>query len=325
MLLEKELSTTMSVGRMQPRDIEIEKAILGAIMLEKNAFERANEVLQADHFYSDAHQAIFQAMIEMNQKGMAVDMLTVVTYLNQKGQIDHDLTPFYVSSLTNAVTGASHLNTHCKIVAELAFKRSLIRIGNELINSGYDESADTFDTLQDAEQRIMDMTNKFTKGDVTHISDACVRTLERIEKLRNREEWITGTPSGYVELDKITCGWQESDLIILAARPACGKTAISLNFLLKEVTSHVRAGLPMQALQAVRAVWQLEHLSYTSQTVHQDRFPHQSDLSRTRRFACRSAPLPHLHSNQPETPSDCRQGPGNKRRALHHGARANRA
>ena len=220
---------TMVFGKIPPQSKELEEAILGAIMLEKSAFDTAIEIIKPDCFYLEAHQRIFKAMQDLSNKSMPIDMLTVVEQLKFSNDLDIVGGPYYISKLTNSVISAANIESHCRIVVQKYIQRELIRISSEVISDAYEDTTDVFDLLDAAEGKLFEITNNHLRRNFDSIESVMVKTVKKIEEMRNRKEDITGVPTGFPSLDKLTYGWQNSDLIILAARPSVGKTAFALN------------------------------------------------------------------------------------------------
>lgn len=220
---------TMMFGKVPPQAKDLEEAVLGAVMLEKNAFDVVVEILKPECFYVEAHQRIFRAMQGLQQKNSPIDMLTVVEELKFREELDFVGGAFYVTRLTNAVVSSANIETHARIILQKFIQRELIRISGEIIGDAYEDSTDVFDLLDDAEGKLFEITNNHLRKDYASIDTVLVKTIQRIEDLRSRQDEITGVPSGFGILDRITYGWQSSDLIILAARPSVGKTAFALN------------------------------------------------------------------------------------------------
>ncbi|RPD39240.1 replicative DNA helicase [Chitinophaga barathri] len=221
--------STMVYGKIPPQAKELEEAVLGALMLEKGAFDVVIEILKAECFYVDAHQKIFGSMQRLAAKSMPVDILTVVEELKSSGDLEVVGGPFAVTRLTNLVVSSANIEAHARIVLQKFIQRELIRISGEIISEAYEDTADVFDLLDAAESKLFEVTNNHLRKNYDSIDRVLVNTIKRIEDLRNKGDDITGVPSGFPSLDKITYGWQPSDLIILAARPAVGKTAFALN------------------------------------------------------------------------------------------------
>src|SRR5665213_1513314 len=220
---------TMMFGKVPPQAKDLEEAVLGAIMLEKNAFDVVVEILKPECFYLESNQRIFRAMQGLQQKNSPIDLLTVVEELKFREEIDLIGGPFYVTKLTNSVVSSANIETHSRIVLQKFIQRELIRISGEIIGDAYEDSTDVFDLLDDAESKLFEITNNHLRKDYASIDTVLVKTIQRIEDLRTRQDEITGVPTGFAILDHLTYGWQPSDLIVLAARPSVGKTAFALN------------------------------------------------------------------------------------------------
>lgn len=216
-------------GKVPPQAKDLEEAVLGAIMLEKSAFDTVVEILKPECFYVDAHQRIFKAMRSLSDKSQPIDMLTVVEELRLKEELDVVGGPYYITKLTNSVVSSANVGAHSRIILQKFIQRELIRISGEIISEAYEDSTDVFDLLDEAESKIYGVTSEHLRNNFTPVDRVLVETYKRIEDMRHRNEDITGVPSGFPTLDKITYGWQNTDLIILAARPSVGKTAFALN------------------------------------------------------------------------------------------------
>ncbi|PWV48198.1 replicative DNA helicase [Chitinophaga sp. S165] len=221
--------STMMYGKIPPQAKEMEEAVLGAIMLEKGAFDTVVEILKGECFYVEAHQKIFTAMTKLAGKSMPVDILTVVEELRSMGELEIVGGPYYITRLTNMVVSSANIEAHARIILQKFIQRELIRISGEILSESYEDTADVFDLLDSAESKLFEVTNNHLRKNYDSIDRVLVNTMKRIEDLRNRGDDITGVPSGFPSLDKVTYGWQSTDLIIIAARPAVGKTAFALN------------------------------------------------------------------------------------------------
>ncbi|HMJ46765.1 MAG TPA: replicative DNA helicase [Ferruginibacter sp.] len=220
---------TMVFGKVPPQAKELEEAILGAIMLEKSAFDTVVEILKPECFYVESHQRIFRAMQGLAIKSLPIDLLTVVEELKFREELDFVGGPYYVTKLTNAVISSANIDAHSRIVLQKFIQRELIRISGEIIGDAYEDSTDVFDLLDSAEGKLFEITNNHLRKNFDDINTVLVKTIQRIEDMRNRQDSITGVPTGFTSLDRITYGWQSTDLIVLAARPSVGKTAFALN------------------------------------------------------------------------------------------------
>ena len=218
----------MVYGKVPPQAKDLEEAILGAILIEKDGIDKVAEYLKPEHFYVEAHQRIFKAMLDLYNKSWAIDILTVSQLLAQKEELEMVGGAYYVTKLTNSVVSSANIEFHCRMILDKYLKRELIRLGGELIAGGYEEASDIKDLLDQHEKNFTALTTKGTDQSVT-LDKALVKSIQRIEHLRLQNKHITGTASGYTALDNITHGWQDTDLVILAARPAVGKTAFALN------------------------------------------------------------------------------------------------
>lgn len=221
--------SSMMYGKVPPQAKELEEAVLGAIMLEKSAFDTVVEILKPECFYIDANQKIFKAMQGLAIKSLPIDLLTVVEELKFREELDAVGGPYYVTRLTNAVVSSANIDAHSRIVLQKFIQRELIRISGEIIGDAYEDSTDVFDMLDEAESKLFEITNNHLRKNFDTIDTVLVKTIQRIEDMRNRQEDITGVHTGFPSLDRITYGWQSTDLIVLAARPSVGKTAFALN------------------------------------------------------------------------------------------------
>src|SRR5215208_1981312 len=221
--------STMIYGKVPPQAKDLEEAVLGAVMLEKGAFDTVIEILKPECFYVDSNQRIFKAMQGLANKSQPIDILTVVEELRMREELDLVGGPYYVTKLTNAVVSSANIEAHSRIVLQKFIQRELIRISGEIISDAYEDSNYVFDLLDQAESKIYEVTSNHLKNNYESIDSVLVKTIQRIEDLRHKNEDITGVPSGFSSLDRITYGWQPTDLIILAARPSVGKTAMALN------------------------------------------------------------------------------------------------
>jgi replicative DNA helicase len=222
-------NNSMLFGKIPQQAKDLEEAILGAIMLEKMAFDTVIEILKPECFYVEAHQKIYKAMQSLAIKSLPIDLLTVVEELKFREELDFVGGPYFVTKLTNSVVSSANIEAHARIVLQKFIQRELIRISGEIIGDAYEDSTDVFDMLDDAETKLFEITNNHLRKNFDDIETVLVKTINRIEEMRNRQEDITGVPTGFPTLDKVTYGWQPTDLIILAARPSVGKTAFALN------------------------------------------------------------------------------------------------
>jgi replicative DNA helicase len=248
--------STMVYGKVPPQARELEEAVLGAIMLEKGAFDNVVEILKPECFYVDAHQRIFKAMQGLANKSQPIDILTVVEELRFREELDIIGGPYYVTKLTNAVVSSANIEAHSRIILQKFIQRELIRISGEIIGDAYEDSTDVFDLLDQAESKIYEVTSTHLRNNYETIDSVLVKTIQRIEDLRHKNEDVTGVPSGFPSLDRVTYGWQSTDLIILAARPAVGKTAFALN-LARNAALHPTKSTPVALFSLEMSAGQL--------------------------------------------------------------------
>ncbi len=216
-------------GSVPPQAIELEKDILGAIMMERGAFDTASEILKPECFYVETHMKIFTVFQEMAYKSMTIDLNTVAVLLNNKGELEAVGGVYALTELTRSVVSSARIEQHARIVLEKYMQRELIKAGAEIMNDGFDSNKDIFDQIDEAEGKIFKITSGSLKNEVQTAPQALAKTMTQIDLRRSQTDDITGVPSGLPDLDRVTHGWQPADLIIIAARPAVGKTALALN------------------------------------------------------------------------------------------------
>lgn len=217
------------VPRVPPQNIEAEQAVLCAMLIDKEAIAKVTEILNGDDFYREAHRVIFNVMTELYSKNEAVDLITVTDVLKRENRLEDVGGIAYVTALANAVPTAANVKYHADIVAEKSVLRQLVRVSTEIAAMGYDADEEVNVLIDKAESRILEISNRKKKSDFTPISDVLMESVQGIEKLLNNKGGLTGLPTGFVDLDKLTSGLHPSDFIILAARPSMGKTAFALN------------------------------------------------------------------------------------------------
>ena len=222
---------------LPPQNIEAEQAVLGAIFLNTDALADAMEYVEADDFYRRAHQILFQAMVDLNNDGEAIDVLTVQNYLTTNNQLDDVGGVAYIAELATSVPTAANAGYYAKIVEEKSMLRRLISTATNIITQANNGDDDVPSLLDSAERQIMDVSERRNRSGFREIKDVLNETLSDIDRLSQQSEDITGLPTGYREFDKMTAGLQPDNLIILAARPAVGKTAFALNIAQNVATS----------------------------------------------------------------------------------------
>lgn len=216
-------------GKLPPQAIELEDSVLGAIMIEKNAYAMVADLLRPESFYKDQNRYIYEAMRSLAAKDEPIDALTVTERLKAQGTLEQVGGTMYLFELTKKVASTAHLQYHAKIVAQKATARDLIAMASRTEEAAYDETQDVDELLTKAEGDIFEISQRTQKRDVTQIDPIIDEAFERMRKASKNESNISGVPSGFTALDKITSGWQNSDLVIIAARPAMGKTAFVLS------------------------------------------------------------------------------------------------
>ncbi len=225
----KETTSIPDIGKIQPQAKELEEAILGALMLEKDAYSLVSDILKPDSFYDTIHQTIYRAIVNLAARQAPVDMLTVVEQLKKDGELEMVGGPVYIAQLTEKVASAAHIEFHARIIAQKYLARELISFSSNVTNKAFDETTDVDDLMQEAESKLFEISQGNVKKDVTQINPVIKEALQLLEIAANRPEGLSGLQTGFTPLDKITSGWQNSDLIIIAARPAMGKTAFVLS------------------------------------------------------------------------------------------------
>ena len=217
------------IGKIQPQALEIEKVVLGALMLEKDAYSSISEILRPECFYDKKHELIFESIVDLALSGRPIDMLTVSEQLKKNGSLAAAGGLLYISELTSNVASTAHLEFHAKIIAQKFLSRELIRFSGLIQGKAYDDSIDVEDLMQEAEGKLFEISQRNIKKDAIQINPIINEAFIAIQNAGKKKEGLSGISSGFFGLDKITSGWQKSDLIIIAARPAMGKTAFVLS------------------------------------------------------------------------------------------------
>ena len=216
-------------GNKPPQAVELEEAVLGALMLDENALNTAIEMLHEEYFYKPEHQVVFHAIHRLFEQNQPVDMMTVTNQLRQSGELEAAGGAYHLTELTSHVVSAAHIEYYARVLSEKYISRELIRISTETITNAYDETTDVVDLLDKTEGRLMDINDKNFKTDFHPIGDLVYAATQQINEAAQSEDGLAGIPSGYIDLDRITAGFHPGTLIILAARPAMGKTAFALS------------------------------------------------------------------------------------------------
>lgn len=216
-------------GRIQPQAPELEEAVLGALMIEKDAYSLVSEILRPESFYEHRHQLIYAAITDLAVNQQPVDILTVKEQLAKRGDLKEVGGPFYITQLSSKVASSAHIEYHARIIAQKYLARELITFTSGIQSKAFDETLDVDDLMQEAEGKLFEISQRNMKKDYTQINPVISEAYQLIQKAAARADGLSGLESGFTKLDKMTSGWQNSDLIIIAARPAMGKTAFVLS------------------------------------------------------------------------------------------------
>lgn len=215
-------------GKVQPQAVELEQAVLGAIMLDKSAMDIVQDILSIESFYSTSHQEIYKAMQSLYNRFAPIDLLTIQEALKTAGVLDQIGGPMYLIDLTNRIASSANIEYHARIIEQKFVQRKLIEVSTQTIKDSYEDVEDSFVLLDEAEQKLFEISNKSGRGQYKDIAQVLVESQNRLKEIEDRPEGLTGVPTGFTPIDRITGGWQSPDLIIIAARPGMGKTAFTL-------------------------------------------------------------------------------------------------
>lgn len=216
-------------GKVPPQAVDLEQAVLGAMMLEKSAVNDTIDILTPGSFYDPKHYYIFKAIIELFGSSSPIDLLTVVSRLKKNGELELSGGAVYISQLTNRIASAAHVEYYARVISQKHIQRELIRMCSEVLKDAFEETTDVFDLLNKAESDLFKIAENNMKKNVDSMQNVVKQAIEEIEIASKNSDGISGVPSGFRELDKVTSGWQRSDMIVIAARPAMGKTAFVLS------------------------------------------------------------------------------------------------
>ncbi|RZJ54039.1 MAG: replicative DNA helicase [Flavobacterium sp.] len=226
--VDKTTIINLEKGKLPPQVLDLEEAVLGAMMIDKKGVDDVIDILQPDAFYKDAHRHIFEAIIQLFTETQPIDLLTVSSQLKKNGKLELAGGDFYLIQLTQKIASSAHIEFHSRIILQKFIQRSLIRISSEIIEASYDETTDVFDLLDQAESKLYEVTQGNIKRSSETAQSLVLQAKKKIEEI-SKKEGLSGVETGFTNLDKLTSGWQPSDLIIIAARPAMGKTAFVLS------------------------------------------------------------------------------------------------
>ncbi|QSQ08684.1 Replicative DNA helicase [Koleobacter methoxysyntrophicus] len=218
-----------TLQRVPPQNIEAEQSVLGSMLLEKEAILSASEILKGEDFYKESHKKIFEVIIDLYDKNEPVDLITVSEELRKRNALEEIGGITYITALANSVPTAANVAYHAKIVKDKSIMRKLIHVSTKLVSMGYEEGRDVEEVLDEAERMIFEIAQRRSMEGFASIRDVVIETFDMIEQLYKNKGRMTGVPTGFLDLDEMTSGFQPSDLIIIAARPSMGKTSFALN------------------------------------------------------------------------------------------------
>jgi replicative DNA helicase len=243
-------------GRKPPQALELEVAVLGALMLEKDALTAVIDILKPDGFYKDSHREIFLAIKSLFAKSEPIDIETVVHELRSLGKIEQAGGPYYVTKLTERVNSAANIEAHARIISEHAIRRAILLVASEILRDGYDETVDVFQFMDKVQQMLFDVSETYIRKNYSDMSTLAKAFLDDLNAKKDHKDGLTGVPSGFTNLDRVTSGWQNSDLVIIAARPGMGKTAFVVSAARNAAVDHKRGvaifSLEMSSLQLMQ-------------------------------------------------------------------------
>lgn len=220
-----------SLGKLPPQAIDLEEAVLGALMLEKDALSAVIDILKPESFYDDRHKEIYAAIVELFNNSEPVDMRTVAAQLRKNGKLEFVGGSYYIAKLTSKVSSAANIEYHARIVTEMAIKRELIRVASEIHHDAYEDTTDVFQLLDKTESSLFEISEANIRKNYDNMQSLMAQAIHELEERKNHKDGLTGIPSGFTALDRVTSGWQKSDLVIIAARPGMGKTAFVVSAL----------------------------------------------------------------------------------------------
>ena len=220
--VDKTTIISLEKGKLPPQALDLEEAVLGAMMIDKKGVDEVIDILQPDAFYKEAHKHIFEAIVQLFNETQPIDLLTVSAQLKKNGKLELSGGDFYLIQLTQKISSSAHIEFHSRIILQKFIQRSLIKISSEIIEESYDESTDVFDLLDKAESKLYEVTQGNIKRSSETAQSLVIQAKKRIEEIAGKEG-LSGIATGFHNLDKLTSGWQPSDLIIIAARPGMGK------------------------------------------------------------------------------------------------------
>ncbi|MDD3568082.1 MAG: replicative DNA helicase [Bacteroidales bacterium] len=228
----------LDMGKVPPQALDIEEAVLGALMVEKDAVATVLDVIKPESFYKENHQKIFGAIVELSTRLEPIDLYTVTEELRKKEELEEVGGAVYLAQLTSRVGSAAHVEYHSKIIAQKYIQRELIRVSSDIQNKAFDDTIDVDDLLDYSEMELFKVAEGNIKRETAPISTLVNEALKNLEEAGKREDGLSGVPCGFSQLDRMTSGWQPSDLVIVAARPSMGKTAFVLSMARNMAVDH---------------------------------------------------------------------------------------
>lgn len=219
----------VTYGHLQPQALDLERVVLGALMIDKDAFSMVSEILRPESFYEPRHQKIYKAIQSLSVNDHPVDIMTVTNELKRDDALDEVGGPAYIIELSSKVASSAHIEFHAQILQQKFLARQLISYAGNIETKAFDESVDVNELMQEAEGKLFELSQRNMKRDYVQIDSEITKALDILQKASANSGGMTGVPTGYAKLDEITSGWQNSDLIIIAGRPAMGKTSFALS------------------------------------------------------------------------------------------------
>ena len=226
---ENEILPNAYLSKLYPQAVDIEKSVLGGIIIEEDAILEVVNIINVDTFYSSQNKEVYKAILNLFENHLPIDLRTVIDQLKKNGSLEKIGGEEYVISLIDRVVSGANIEYHSFLILEYAIKREIINISREILKQALDPTTDIFNLIDTAEQKMLDVSSKNIKKNYSDLNTLLKETISTIDQKRNNKTGITGIPSGFNSLDKITSGWQKSDLVIIAARPGMGKTAFTLS------------------------------------------------------------------------------------------------
>jgi replicative DNA helicase len=220
--------STYVFGKIPPQAVPLEEAVLGALMIDREGLPLVMDILQSESFYLESHQLIYKSALRLFERSNPVDILTVTEELRKSGDLEKVGGSYYLVELTNRIASSANIEYHARIIAQKHIQRELIRVSTNTIRDAYEDTTDVFNLLDEAEKGLFNITQNNLSRSYSGMDTLTGKVLKQIEELSKKGDGLTGTPSGFTDLDRLTSGWQPSDLIIIAARPGMGKTSMVL-------------------------------------------------------------------------------------------------